>query len=96
MQIGAYDGEVGYYPIACNTTVPPLLLTFNGEQYEIPPSELVRPSFSATKRECVLNVFGDSAMDNYFTIGTGLARKYCLIFDHDNLQLGFASNRYSP
>lgn len=93
-EAGAADkGEFGFYKIACNATGPSLFLTFNGQQYEIPPSELVRP-VSATDSDCILNVYANDYFPNFFSLGASIARKYCLIFDFDNVKLGLASNRY--
>ncbi|KAH7718268.1 aspartic protease [Aphelenchoides avenae] len=94
-EVGAKVDGLGRYPITCNASVPSLYLTFGGQRYEIPPSELVRP-LSEASSQCVLNIYGDTGYSpSLFSIGAALARKYCLIFDFDNLRFGFAPNRYS-
>ncbi|KAH7700901.1 aspartic protease 2B, partial [Aphelenchoides avenae] len=94
-EVGAKDDGYGFYKIACNATVPPLFLTFDGNQYEIPSSELVRP-LSATDLNCIFNVYGHPSFVNVdFSLGAGLTRKYCLVLDYDDARLGFAPNRYN-
>ncbi|KAH7716276.1 aspartic protease 2B [Aphelenchoides avenae] len=91
---GAQKNEYGVYQIACNVTVPSLFLTLSGQRFEIPGAELVRP-LSATGPDCIFNVYGSDIVPGFFSLGAALARKYCLVFDYDNVQLGFSTNFYS-
>lgn len=91
---GAVKDEFGIYKISCNAKVPSLFLTFGATTVEIPGSELVKP-LSASDPNCILNVFGDDTFPGFFLVGASLARKYCLAFDYDGLQMGFAANHYA-
>ncbi|KAH7693855.1 aspartic protease 2B, partial [Aphelenchoides avenae] len=93
---GAKKDDYGVYEIACNATVPSLFLMLNGQRFEIPGSELIRPSDASDPSNCIFNVSGSDWMPNVFAVGAALARKYCLVFDYDNIRLGFSENLYQP
>ncbi|KAH7709634.1 aspartic protease 9 [Aphelenchoides avenae] len=88
------DDGSGIYNIACNTTVPSLFLTLKGHRLEIPGSELVGPIVAEIPDERIFNVYGEDKVPGLFSVGAALARKYCLVFDYDNVQLGFSTNLY--
>lgn len=87
---GAENRHDGTYSIACNATVPSLFLTLNGERFEVPGSELVRPLQAKYTHSCIFNVFGSDFPANFYRVGAALAREYCLVFDYVNVQLGFS------
>lgn len=66
----------------------------NGERLGIPGTELIRRSDAADPSSCIFNVFG-SEIPEIFSVGVALARNYCLLFDYDNMRLGFSSNLYA-
>lgn len=89
--IGATKDQYDFYKIACNATVPSLFLTLGEQRLEIPSSELVKP-LDAMNPDCYLSVNG--AYSDFY-VGAALARKNCLIFDYDNVKLGFSANLHS-
>lgn len=91
--VGAVPGDYKYY-IDCNATLPSLFLTIGAVQLEIPPAELVERPFAGDTK-CRLNMHPDAFTSSFFSIGAGLARKNCLIFDMENKRLGVAPNLYA-
>ncbi|KAH7716270.1 aspartic protease 9 [Aphelenchoides avenae] len=63
-----------------------------GQRFEIPGSEVIRPLDVKLPNDCIFNVFGVDIFPGFFSVGAALARKYWLVFDYDNVQLGFSEN----
>ncbi|KAH7705410.1 aspartic protease 2B, partial [Aphelenchoides avenae] len=92
---GAKKDKYSMYEIACNATVPSLFLTLSGQRFDIPASELIGPIEAAEPDINIFNVYGDDRGPGKFFVGAALGKKYCLVFDYDNVQLGFSTNLYS-
>ncbi|KAH7705408.1 hypothetical protein AAVH_27386 [Aphelenchoides avenae] len=45
---------------------------------------------------CIFNVYASDLYPGFFSVGAALARKYCLVFNYDNVQLGLSENLCPP
>lgn len=79
------------YHIHCNATVPSLVLTIGAVQLEVQPAERIERPFAGDTK-CRFNMYPDAYTSTFFSIGAGVARNNCHIFDLENKRLGVAPN----
>ncbi|CAJ0582406.1 unnamed protein product, partial [Mesorhabditis spiculigera] len=88
-----YDKEDEVYEIACNATIPDIVLTIGGKQYAIQQENLIVTAGEPDNKYCYLAIFDWDGDGTDWILGDPFIRQFCHVFDIGKQRVGFAPSK---
>ncbi|KAI1696343.1 eukaryotic aspartyl protease domain-containing protein [Ditylenchus destructor] len=87
--VGAtFNNATGNYEIGCEQDYPPVEFTIHGNVYSVPKESL---TMNKGSEPCTLSMVGTPG--NQWSLGYPFMRQYCVMFNFEALQVGFAPHK---